>query len=424
MTRGTVPGTPIDMQFDALKSPRYRRFWLGSIGSTGATQLYFVGMAWLVFELSGSALNLGLLGVAMAVPTIIATLVGGLIADRGNRGKILLITSILAGTALGVLALLDATGWVSVWQVLVIAAVLGLISGFDLPARVSFFPALIKPGQMMSAVALNSILWQGTRMILPAIGGIVIAIADTWVIFALCAAGFGAMAWILCSLQVTPVNSAPNREDRGLASAWHFIWHHRLFTVLIAMTWILMFFGTSYVQIMPVFSELLGADEKGYGLLISATGVGSVTGTLLVGRLQQSPQLGRIMMGGAVMFALALICFALVTGNAGDLPWAFTGACLCATISGIGGSFFLISSMTVMQLAVPDALRGRVMGIHSITFSLIALGGLVLGPLAELFSAPVAVVCGALVVCISLAGFSLAFPRLWGLDGRRTGGSI
>jgi len=353
----------------------------------------------------------------MAVPAIIATLAGGLIADRGNRRKVLLITSVLAGVALAILALLDATGSVAVWHVLVIAAVLGLISGFDMPARVSFFPALIEPQQMMSAVALNSILWQGTRMILPAIGGVLIAVANTSVIFALCTVGFAAMAFILARLEVNPSTDVPAEGDRGLMAALRFIWQERLFAVLIALTWILMFFGTSYVQIMPVFSELLGGGEKGYGLLISATGVGSVTGTLLVGRLQRSAKLGRIMLGGALVFALALICFAIVTQNANSLPWAFVGACLFAILASIGGSFFLISSMTVMQLAVPDALRGRVMGIHSITFSLIALGGLVLGPLAELYSPPIAVTCGALVVGVSVAIASVAFPHIWHLDG-------
>ncbi|MGB1773640.1 MAG: MFS transporter [Arenicellales bacterium] len=406
------------MKLDALQSPRYRRFWLGSIFSTGATQLYFVGMGWLVFKLTGSALYLGLLGVAMAVPTILATLAGGLVADHGNRGRILLITSMLAGVALGILTILDLGDWITVWQVLLLAALLGLISGFDMPARVSFFPALIEPHQMMSAVALNSILWQGTRMVLPAVGGVLIALADTWIIFALCTVGFAVMARILLSLQ-TP-DAFPRRSDdnRGLTAAWRFILQEKLFAVLIAMTWISMFFGTAYVQIMPVFAELLGTGEEGYGLLLSATGVGSVLGTILVGRLQNSPKLGGVMMGGSVLFCLSLILFALVTGLAADWRFAFALACGCAMLSAVGGSFFLISSMTVMQLAVPDALRGRVMGIHSITFSLIALGGLVLGPLAELFSAPNALLIGVGVVLASIVGFSIKFDRLWRLNGQ------
>ena len=406
------------MKLDALQSPRYRRFWLGSIFSTGATQLYFVGMGWLVFKLTGSALYLGLLGVAMAVPTILATLAGGLVADHGNRGRILLITSILAGVALGILTILDLGDWVTVWQVLLLAGLLGLISGFDLPARVSFFPALIEPHQMMSAVALNSILWQGTRMVLPAVGGVLIALADTWIIFALCTVGFAVMARILLSLQTPDTFPRHSDDNRGLAAAWRFILQEKLFAVLIAMTWISMFFGTAYVQIMPVFAELLGTGEEGYGLLLSATGVGSVLGTILVGRLQNSPQLGGVMMGGSVLFCLSLILFALVTGLGADWRFAFALACGCAMLSAVGGSFFLISSMTVMQLAVPDALRGRVMGIHSITFSLIALGGLVLGPLAELFSAPSALLIGVGVVLASIVGFSIKFDRLWRLNGQ------
>ena len=406
------------MKLDALQSPRYRRFWLGSIFSTGATQLYFVGMGWLVFKLTGSALYLGLLGVAMAVPTIVATLAGGLVADHGNRGRILLITSILAGVALGILTILDLGDWVTVWQVLLLAGLLGLISGFDMPARVSFFPALIEPHQMMSAVALNSILWQGTRMVLPAVGGVLIALADTWIIFALCSVGFAVMARILLSLQTPDTFPRHSDDNRGLAAAWRFILQEKLFAVLIAMTWISMFFGTAYVQIMPVFAELLGTGEEGYGLLLSATGVGSVLGTILVGRLQNSPQLGGVMMGGSVLFCLSLILFALVTGLGADWRFAFALACGCAMLSAVGGSFFLISSMTVMQLAVPDALRGRVMGIHSITFSLIALGGLVLGPLAELFSAPSALLIGVGVVLASIVGFSIKFDRLWRLNGQ------
>mgnify|MGYP003301990842 FL=1 len=324
------------MKLDALQSPRYRRFWLGSIGSTGATQLYFVGMGWLVFKLTGSALYLGLLGVAMAVPTILATLAGGLVADHGNRGRILLITSILAGLALGILTILDLGEWVTVWQVLLLAALLGLISGFDLPARVSFFPALIEPHQMMSAVALNSILWQGTRMVLPAVGGVLIALADTWIIFALCTVGFAVMARILLSLQTPDAFPRHSDDNRGLTAAWRFILQEKLFAVLIAMTWISMFFGTAYVQIMPVFAELLGTGEEGYGLLLSATGVGSVLGTILVGRLQNSPRLGSVMMGGSVLFSLSLILFALVTGLAADWRFAFGLACACAMLSDVG----------------------------------------------------------------------------------------
>ena len=135
------------MQFDALNSLPYRRFWLGSIASIGSTQLYFIGMAWLVFELSGSALDLGLLGAATAIPTIVSSLVGGILADRFNRRSILVVTTSLAAILLLLLTILDATGVVLVWHVLVLSGMLGLVQGFDFPARASIFPALIEPPQ-------------------------------------------------------------------------------------------------------------------------------------------------------------------------------------------------------------------------------------------------------------------------------------
>ena len=159
-------------------------------------------MAWLVFELSGSALDLGLLGAATALPTIAATLAGGLVADRFNRRNVLIVTNLMAAALLAALSLLDAMGVVRVWHVLVVAGLLGMVHGFDLPARISIFTALIEPYQMMSAVALNSILWQATRMVLPALGGILIALGGTAVVFVLCSTGFIVMVLVLVALAV------------------------------------------------------------------------------------------------------------------------------------------------------------------------------------------------------------------------------
>ena len=162
----------------------FRRFWLGSAASVGAFQLLIMGQGWLVYELSGSPLQLGYLGAASSIPTIAAALVGGVIADRVDRRRMLIATSSIIAGLLALLALLDGAGVVQVWHVLAIAASIALILGLDFPSRQSFFPSLIRREHMMSAVALNSILWQGSRMFLPALGGMVIALTDTWVVFA------------------------------------------------------------------------------------------------------------------------------------------------------------------------------------------------------------------------------------------------
>ena len=390
------------MRFDALSSAPYRRFWLGSIASVGSTQLYFISKAWLVFELSGSALDLGFLGAATAVPTIFATLIGGLVADRINRRSVLIFTSGISAVLLLVLGVLDASDLVRVWHVLLISSLLGLVQGFDFPARSSIFPALIDRKQMMSAISLNSILWQGSRMILPAIGGFLISITDTSLIFFICGIGFFCMMKVLLKLEVRQGNHANDDPWQEFQEGVKYILHHRLFLTLILLSWISTFFGTSYVQIMPLFADMLQSGERGFGLLISATGVGSIIGNLFISHYQQSRKLGIMMLSSAAMAPCSLIGFSLVSWLLTDTAGVFWMACCFAVLTSALSSVFLVSSMTVLQIKVPDAFRGRVMGIHSITFSMISLGGLAAGALADQFSAPVAVVIGAFVVLSSV----------------------
>jgi len=371
----------------------------------------------LPYPLFDSALDLGLLGAATAVPTILATLVGGLVADRINRRSVLILTTGTAAVLLLILAVLDATEVVQVWHVLLISGLLGLVHGFDFPSRSSIFPSLIEPKQMMSAVSLNSILWQGSRMIFPAIGGLLIALTDTSLIFVLCGIGFITMVMVLFSLEVVqeiPENANPWHEFK---EGVRYVLHQRLFLTLIMLTWISMFFGTSFVQIMPIFADLFDSGERGYGLLISATGIGSVTGNLFISHFQQSRRLGLIMLSCAALAPFALAGFSLVTGTLPNAAGAFWLACFFAVLASAFSSVFLVSSMTVLQLKVPDKLRGRVMGIHSITFSMIALGGLASGALATKFSAPIAVVIGAVVVLSSVIWVTLRRGEIINLDG-------
>ena len=390
------------MRFDALSSAPYRRFWLGSIASVGSTQLYFISKAWLVFELSGSALDLGFLGAATAVPTIFATLIGGLVADRINRRSVLILTSGISAVLLLVLGVLDATELVRVWHVLLISSLLGLVQGFDFPARSSIFPSLIHKKQMMSAVSLNSILWQGSRMILPAIGGFLISITDTSLIFFICGIGFICMLTVLLKLEVRQDNHASDAPWYEFKEGVKYVLQHRLFLTLILLSWISMFFGTSYVQIMPLFADMLQSGERGFGLLISATGVGSIIGNLFITRYQDSRKLGIMMLSSAAIAPFFLLGFSLVAWILSGTSGVFWLACCFAILNAAFSSVFLVSSMTVLQIKVPDAFRGRVMGIHSISFGMMTMGGLSAGVLASQFSAPVAVIIGAIVVLSSV----------------------
>lgn len=400
-------------RYPALGFPMYRRYWLASFASVGATQLIILGQGWLIFELSGSALALGVLGAAAAIPNILMTLAGGVIADRFDKRRILMCTSLIITALLALLAWLDASDRVAVWHILAIAALFSLITGLDWPVRVSLYPELVSRSAFMSAVALNSFIWQATRMALPAVGGLLIAATDTSVVFVLGAAGFFVMFAVISSIPIARVATVTGSAWQQVREGVGFIWHRQLFRWLILLTFVGMFFSQSFNQIMPVFAHLLGSGETGFGYLLSAGGVGSVVGTLLIGGIRRHRRLGVLMLAGAGLGAVTVMGFAMLA-SAG---W-FLAALLAVFVGALFSSVFMISSMTVMQLSVPDRLRGRVMGIQTMGFSLMPLGGLLLGALAERLGAAPAVWVGSGIYLGVIAWVAVRKRIIRDLDGR------
>jgi predicted MFS family arabinose efflux permease len=365
-------------RYPALAFQAYRRFWLASFASVGATRLITLGQGWLIFELTGSALELGILGAAASLPNIFMTLFGGVVADRFDKRQILRLTSASIAALLLALALLDAFELVQVWHVITIAALISLITGLDWPAREAIYPKLIARPAFMSAVALNSFTWQATRMAVPALGGILISLTDTWVVFALSAAGFAIMFIVISGIHIELPKPTKHSAIQQLQQGLVFIWQTPLFRWLIGLTFVGMFLANSYIQILPVFVGLMGSSEQGYGYLLSATGIGSILGTLLVGSLDHDKPLGRYMFAGTALSVVALIGFVFATqyGN-------FLLALVAVFFVALCGSVYLVISVTILQMRVPDELRGRVMGIHTSGYSLMSLGGLLLGYLAQ-----------------------------------------
>ncbi len=420
----TLPDGEQHGRLAALRAPLYRRFWLGSLASVGAVQLVIMGQSWLVFELSAAPMDLAILGAASSVPTIIMTLAGGVIADRFDRRCVLLVTTPLAAALLATLTMLDASDTVAVWHVWLIAALFATVSGFDWPARQAIFTAPIERPQMMSAIALNSVLWQGTRMIVPAFGGIIVAAFTTAAVFALSTVGFLIMLLVLIGLRVRTPGTPGGRSMQRFMEGLGFVARTRLFAVIIPFTFVYMFFGTSYLQIMPLFADRLGSGSEGYGVLISASGLGSILGTLAVGAVQQHRRLGRIMLGAALAGAIAQLGFAALTEWAAHHAWSFAAAAVLVALVAAMSSGFLVISMTTLQLNVPDALRGRVMSLHGITFSMIALGALFSGGLATFIGAPGAVACGAGIIVISALAVWRTQPAVRMLSTSGTGISL
>lgn len=407
-----MPGA-IVTRYPALGYPLYRRWWTASFFSVGATQLVTLGMGWLVFELSGSATDLGILGAAASIPNVVVSLFGGAIADRLDQRHILIATTSLIAGLLILLGLLDFTDTVAVWHVWTIAGLIATIQGIDWPARQSLYPHLIERDGMLSAVALNSFLWQSTRMLIPALGGLLIAAAGTWVIFKLSAVGFLYMLYVIVGLRVQLPIERSESTLRQVATGIRYIVETPIFKWLISLSFSTMFFVWAYMQLMPAYADILGAGEAGYGILLSATGVGSVLGTLLIGAFPSGARMGQVMLGGALTSATAIVGFAAML-----LIPSYTGALLFATLGSLFSAAFMINAMTVMQMEVPDILRGRVMGIHSITYSLMPLGALLLGAMTDRIGATAALTASVSAFVLILLLIAATQPVLRRLDGR------
>ncbi|MDH5738045.1 MAG: MFS transporter [Gammaproteobacteria bacterium] len=390
-------------RFSALENPLYRRYWFGSMASVGASQLMVVGQAWLVFDLSQSALMLGVLGAAASLPTIVVSLFGGALADQMDKRKIIIATSLVNALLMLLLAALIYTETVSVWHIILIAGVSSFVSGLDWPCRQAFFPLLVEKKEMLSAVALNSILWQATRMALPAAGGILLAYYSPGLVFVLCSAGFLLMvpALVKITYEHQPGHSTDSTFVQ-IKEGFVFITEQKLFLILILLTYTSMFFGMSYMSLLPAFSSLLSLGPKGYGFLMAATGIGSVLGTFATGYIDRTKPAGNIMIAASAAAGFFIYLLCALTVMAEGLPysgWVVGFVILCASLL---NSVFVLSAMTTLQLNVPDKLRGRVMGIHSLCYSLMPLGSLFLGGLATWVGVPGAVATGITVYLVFL----------------------
>ena len=234
---------------------------------------------------------LGYLGAAAGIPAAALTVFGGALADRLDKRLVLMVTSLLTAALLALLTYLDYTELVQVWHVIVITSAISVVTGFDWPVRQSIFPSLIERSDMMSAVALTTVIWQATRMVMPAFGGIVIAVADTWLLFAICSAGFLTMFLALLTIEVRSSLIKTQHSTLGqIREGLRFIMHAPEFLILITLSYAMCFFATSYMQLMPAFADMLSANEQEFGYMLSIGGIGAVVGTIISSSLQHSTQ--------------------------------------------------------------------------------------------------------------------------------------
>jgi len=287
------------------------------------------------------------------------------------------------------------------------------VNAFDQPSRQALYPHLIDRSVMMSAVALNSSIWQGTRIVAPAIAGLIIASAGIATSFYVAGSGFAIMVVVMFTLKVPPFKrSASKGTGRDMLEGVKFIKDNSIFSSLIALTFFNSFFGMAYVILMPVFAEeILGRGATAYGLLLSVSGASSLMTTVYMGTRTGMNGKVSVLIGGAILSGLFIAAFALTT----DWFKSFYLAMSLMFIIGIFNSMYRISIMSSLQMLVPDQMRGRVMGFYGMTYSLMPIGGMQASLVAIVVGTPIAIAIGGLAVSSFAVGLVVANPKIRGL---------
>lgn len=376
--------------FAALRARNYRLYWFGLVCYVLGHRAEYVTFAWLVWEVTRDPLYLGYLGLAQGVPLVVFQLVGGVLADRTDRLRLLIATQSLTALTL-VLALgLALVGEIRVGYLLALAALSNTFRAFDEPSRLALVPQLIDRERLPNAIALSSIPWQAGRMIGPSVTGILIAAYGGTAGLALAALASGTALALYARLRVEA--HVPVRDGRHplgqFVEGLSFIAGNFVFAGLICLALFNALFGLSYVTLLPVFADVyFRTGSTGYGLLNAAHGTGALIGTLTVASLAHLIRRpGTALLVTAAGMGLGLMAFAVSPGMGPAMP--------VLVLVGFANTFYLTLVSTFIQQNVPDQLRGRVLAVYSLCWNLLPLGGLIAGVLAAAVDARFAILVG------------------------------
>ena len=373
-------------------------------------QAFQAGLYWLTFQLTGSPLFLGVVGAANAVPTIILTLLGGVAADKIDKRHLLIATSLISAMLMVALALLTLTEWVEVWHLILMAVLKGSVSAFDIPIRNAIYPSVMDRSAWTSGVALDSSVWWSTSIIAPTIAGFVISLAGTEAVFFMAGGGMLISATLMYLLRMRPVaQELSTSTARLMLNGVKFIRRDPTIAFLLSMGFYASFFGNSYIALIPVFAvDIFDVGPQGFGLLLGANSVGAVVTSVWVGYRGNFRRRSLLLIGGVAFAGLAVAVF----GFSAELIGSYTLALGLMVSIGIFSSLHGMASVTSLQLLVPDQMRGRVMGVHSVTYTIPTLGAMPLGAIANVIGAPIAVGISGLMLTVFALGPALANKRM------------
>lgn len=393
--------------FRALRHRNFQLFFIGQFLSLTGTWMQSVAQSWLVYQLTGSVVLLGMIGFAGQIPVFLIAPFGGAVADRYNRRKILVVTQTSAMLTAFILAILTLTGNIQVWHLFVLALFFGLANAFDIPTRQAFVSDMVGREDLLNAIALNSSMFNGARIIGPAIAGILVAlVGEGWCFFANAVSYIAVITGILL-MKITPVI----RERKGstladIAEGFSFVATNAPVRGLLLLLGLISLMGMPYAVLMPIFADkILGGGSDTLGYLMGASGIGALAAALILASRKQVFGLGRWVAFASGAFGISIILFSF-----SNYFWL---SLILLVPVGFSMMTQMSSSNTLIQAMVPDELRGRVMSVYSMMFMGMApLGALLAGTLAGILGAPATVALGGAVCIIGSIIFSLRLPKL------------
>lgn len=390
--------------FRALQVRNYRLFWIGQLISLTGSWMQTTAQAWLVLQLTGSAFALGLVTTLQFLPIMLLSLFGGVITDRFAKQRVILVTQIAALAQAAIFGTLVATGAIQLWHVYVLAAIQGTVNAIDNPARQAFVPELAGRDYLVNAVALNSMLFNGARIVGPALAGLVIArfgIAPTLYVNAL---SFVAVIVVLLMMNPREFAASPPRGDGAvserLLEGLRYVWQTPSVLLIMIVVASIGTFGYNFSVVLPLLAGfVLKTSAAGFGGLSAFLGIGSLLAAITTAYTKQiTPR--RLLLGSAA-FSVLLGAVAFSTN------FALSAVLLVAL--GFAGITFATTANSLLQLTVPDELRGRVMSLYILLFAgSTPIGGFLIGTLSDIIG-----VSWTLFVCALLCGLGVGGAMLY-----------
>jgi len=399
--------------FSALRHRNFRLFIIGQFVSLCGTWIQTVAQGWLVLHITNSAFQVGLVTSLGTLPILCFTLYGGVVADRVNKHRLVLILQSLMlfeGLTLGILI---ATDRITVHWVMGLAVFFGFLAAFEVPTRQALIAEIVGREDLMNAIALNSSAFNVARVVGPAIAGALIATVGLAACYFVNAVSYLA---VIAGLLVMRVEERPKAAHASaldeLREGFGYVFGNRWPRAVVIIIATFAVFGFSFMTMMPVFArDALGLDARGYGAIVSAVGVGAAVAALFMAGLGGRTRRARLVLGSGVLFGLVLTASAMAPG--------FWSAMLLFTVAGCLMALNGIAANTMLQVQAPDHLRGRVRGFYSfVVLGMAPFGSLETGWIAEHFGVRVAVGAGGLVCLLVALGVSWAMWKARGTGAR------